>query len=86
VRRGGGDGGPVRDRRGFRGRGVGRDPVGRVDELEGGEIKLKKDDEEADGHHHFLSVDTVAKVEAQEMRVTLNVTGDEAQSLWRAGD
>lgn len=62
------------------------DPIGLVDGIEGGEIKLKKDDGESDGRHHFIPLETVEKVVVQDMRVTLNITGDEAQALWRAGD
>jgi hypothetical protein len=59
------------------------DPVGLVDHLDGGEIKLKRKDGESGGRHHWISVGLLDKVEAQNMRVLLKVTGDEAQSGWR---
>jgi hypothetical protein len=62
------------------------DRVGMVDALEGAEIRLSKRDGESGGRSHYLPVDVVERVESAEMRVYLNLTGDEAQALWRAGD
>ena len=59
------------------------DPVGVVDHLDGGEVKLNRKDGESGGKHHWIPLDWVEKVEVQNMRVLLNVTGDDAQSRWR---
>ena len=59
------------------------DPIGLVDHLDQAEIKLKRKDGESGGVHHWIPLDLVDKVEVQNMRVLLNVSGDEAQSRWR---
>ena len=59
------------------------DPIGLVDHLDDDGIKLKWKDGESGGKHHWIPVDWVEKVVVQDMRVTLNLTGDEAQSRWR---
>ena len=55
--------------------GVGADGqhVGLIDNLG---FKLKKNDPEAQGHHHYLKLDTVATVEGN--RVTLSMPASEA--------
>jgi hypothetical protein len=59
------------------------DPIGLVDHLDDDGIKLKRKDGESGGKHHWIPVDWVDKVVVQDMRVTLNLTGDDAQSRWR---
>lgn len=59
------------------------DPIGLVDGLDGAEVKLQRRDGKSGGRHHWIPVDWVDKVEVQNMRVLLNVAGDEAQSRWR---
>lgn len=62
------------------------DPIGLVDGVEEQGVKLKKDDAESGGKHHYIPLDIVTKVEVQNRRVHLNLTGDEAQALWEEGD
>ena len=62
------------------------DPIGLVDGVEEQGVKLKKDDQEAGGKHHYIPLDIITKVEVQNRRVHLNLTGDEAQALWEEGD
>jgi len=59
------------------------DPIGLVDGVDGAEIRLNRKDGESGGKHHWIPLDWVDKVVVQDMRVTLNVTGDDAQSRWR---
>ena len=51
--------------------------VGTVDKVEGDRIKLTKNDPQAQGEHHYISLDTVASVEQNSVR--LNVSADEAR-------
>ena len=49
--------------------------VGTVDKVEGGRIKLTKDDSGAghhQGHHHYISGDLVAEVEGDKVRLSAN--------------
>ena len=49
--------------------------VGTVDKVEGGRIKLTKDDSGAGhhhGHHHYIAGDLVAEVEGTEVRLSAN--------------
>ena len=49
--------------------------VGTVDKVEGGRIKLTKDDSGAGhhhGHHHYISGDLVAEVEGDKVRLSAN--------------
>jgi hypothetical protein len=49
--------------------------VGTVDKVEGGRIKLIKDDSGAGhhhGHHHYIAGDLVAKVEGDDVRLSAN--------------
>lgn len=56
--------------------------VGTVDRVEGDNIKLTRNDPEAGGEHHFLSVDMVDSVEND--TVTLNATATEAKAMWQS--
>ena len=54
--------------------------VGKVDHLEGvNQIKLTKTDS-ADGKHHFIPLDWVAKVDA---KVHLSKTATDAKAQWK---
>jgi hypothetical protein len=49
--------------------------VGTVDKVEGGRIKLTKDDSGAGhhhGHHHYISADLVAEIEGDKVRLSAN--------------
>lgn len=58
--------------------------VGTVDKVEGDEIKLTKNDPQAQGQHHYIPINLVASVEQDS--VQLNLTADEArqQSMGRS--
>lgn len=43
--------------------------VGRVDSVSAGEIKLRKNDVEAEGLHHYIPLDYVQSVEGDEVRL-----------------
>jgi hypothetical protein len=58
-----------------------RKPVGTVDMVEGDEIKLKKNDPQARGEHHYIPSDWVEKVEGDQVR--LNKSSTEAYAQWR---
>jgi len=59
-----------------------RQPVGTVDHIEGDEIKLAKNDPQANGQHHYIPSDWVEKIEGDQVR--LNKSSSEACSEWRA--
>ncbi len=49
--------------------------VGTVDHVEGGRIKLTKEDSgegHHEGHHHYISADLVAEVEGDKVRLSAN--------------
>lgn len=57
--------------------------VGTVDHLEGSDkIKLTKNDEDADGLHHFIPL---AWVEAVDTSVHLKKTSHDAKREWKPG-
>jgi hypothetical protein len=57
--------------------------VGTVDHMEGeDQIKLTKNDPEADGMHHFIPMDWVDHVDA---KVHLNKSSREAKREWKPG-
>ena len=61
--------------------------VGTVDKIEGGRIKLVKDDSGAghhQGHHHYISGDLVADIEGDNVRLSAN--GDVAVLHETEGD
>ncbi len=54
--------------------------VGVIDHLEANnEIRLARDDTDADGGHHYIPLDWVIHVE---MKVHLNQPGDVAKARW----
>ncbi len=60
--------------------------VGTVDKVEGDRIKLTKNDPQAGGQHHYISLDTVESVEQDTVR--LNMTAQQAMgggSMGQAG-
>jgi hypothetical protein len=57
--------------------------VGRVDRLQGSDIKLAAKDSEGGGRHHLIPVTWVDKVEAQDLRVWLDRPRDAAEAEWR---
>ena len=59
-----------------------RQPVGTVDHLQGNEIKLRKNDPQAGGKHHYIPADWVDRVEGEE--VCLNKPANEATQQWRS--
>ncbi len=54
--------------------------VGTVDHLDGQRMKLTRTDPAAGGEHHFIHIDSVARVE--DRRVVLNRTTAEARDEW----
>lgn len=54
--------------------------VGRVDRVDAGEIKLRKNDTEAGGLHHYIPVDFVQSVEDGEVR--LNKPAHDVKRMW----
>ena len=59
-----------------------RQPVGTVDHIEGDEIKLMKNDPQANGEHHYIPSDWIERIEGDE--VCLKKSSSEARSQWRA--
>ena len=49
--------------------GCDREPVGTVERVVDGRIKLRKDDLQAGGVHHYISTDWVEHVEGDEVRL-----------------
>ena len=64
--------------------------VGAVDRVLDGEIKLNRQDSEAEaesgagrGHHHFIPIDWVERVDTNALRVELNLPKGDAEARWR---
>lgn len=57
-----------------------RQPVGTVDRVEGGRIKLAKTDPQAKGQHHFIPTDWVERVDGND--VCLKQKAQEATKQW----
>ena len=53
--------------------------VGTVDKVEGGHLKIVRDDQRPRNQHQYVTPDWIAAVDD---RVRLNVTIDEAKRLW----
>jgi hypothetical protein len=60
--------------------------VGDVDALTDDGLKLNRRDSEAGGRHHLLPLDTIDRVVADERKVFLNCTQEEAEQRWRTLD
>jgi hypothetical protein len=58
-------------------RGSDGQPVGKVDKLEGGRIKLTKDSASAQGEHQYIDIDAVRSVEGDVL--CLDQTAEEAR-------
>lgn len=56
------------------------EPVGRVDHVKAGEIKLRKNDTEAGGLHHYIPLDFVQSVEGDQ--VCLNKPAHDVKRMW----
>jgi hypothetical protein len=54
--------------------------VGTVDRVEGNQIKLTKNDPDAGGQHHFISLNSIDSV--VESKVTLKQPAGEAKARW----
>ena len=61
--------------------GADRQPVGTVDHVEGDEIKLAKNDPQAQGQHHYIPADWVEGVEGDQ--VCLKQRAQEACQQWQ---
>ena len=61
-------------------------PVGQADGLTDDGLKLARRDAGTDGKHHLLPLDMIDRVVADERKVFLNCTQEEAQSRWRTLD
>lgn len=57
--------------------------VGTVDRVEGDRIKLTKNDSQAQGQHHYITLDAVSSVEQD--AVWLNLTGEQARQQAMGG-
>lgn len=55
--------------------------IGTVDKVEGGRIKLTKNDSGGHNHHHYIPTNWVSRAEGV---VELNKTADEARQQWEA--
>jgi len=60
--------------------------VGEADGLTDGGLKLARRDSEAGDRHHLIPLDLIDRVVADERKVFLNCTQEEAQSRWRTLD
>ena len=70
----------------FEGLGSDNRPVGQADGLTDDGLKLARRDAGTDGKHHVLPLDMIDRVVADERKVFLNCTQEEAQSRWRTLD
>ncbi|MBN8920079.1 MAG: DUF2171 domain-containing protein [Rhizobiales bacterium] len=61
---------------------VGKDGghVGTVDHVEGKQVKLTRSDPAAGGEHHFIGIDTIAKVDS---KVHLNRASKDLLAEWK---
>ena len=61
--------------------GLDRQPVGTIDHIEDGRIKLARHDPLADGQHHYIPVDWVGQIEGDVVR--LRKSADDARREWQ---
>lgn len=59
-----------------------RQPVGTVDKVEGGRIKLTRTDPQSNGQHHYIPTDWVDSVQGQE--VCLRQKAQDARQQWQS--
>jgi hypothetical protein len=55
-----------------------------VDHIEGDQIKLTRNDPQAQGRHHYIPADWIDRVEGEEVR--LRHSASEARAQWRVAD
>lgn len=58
-----------------------KQPVGTVDRVEGGKIKLSKNDPQAQGQHHYIPADWVERIENNQ--VCLRQSARDACQQWQ---
>lgn len=58
-----------------------RQPIGTVDKVEGGRIKLAKNDPQAKGKHHFIPTEWVESVDGQQ--VVLKQSAQDTVQKWQ---
>ena len=59
--------------------------VGTVDKVEGDNIKLTKDDPQAQGQHRYIPLDSVASVDQNGVRLNVSADQAERQSMGKGG-
>ena len=57
-----------------------KQPVGTVDKVEGGRIKLTRNDPQAQGQHHYIPSDWVERIEGDQVR--LRQKAEDAREAW----
>ena len=58
-----------------------KQPVGTVDKVEGGRIKLTRNDPEAEGRHHYIPSDWVERIDGDQ--VWLRQKAEDAREGWQ---
>ena len=58
-----------------------RQPVGTVDKVEGGRIKLTRNDPQAQGQHHYIPSDWVERIDGDQ--VCLRQKAEDAREAWQ---
>ena len=57
-----------------------KQPVGTVDKVEGGRIKLMRNDPQAQGQHHYIPSDWVESIDGEQVR--LRQKAEDAREAW----
>lgn len=60
--------------------GADQQPVGTVDHVENGRIKLTRNDPQAQGKHHYIPADWIDRIDGQQVCLTKNA--QEARQEW----
>ena len=58
-----------------------KQPVGTVDKVEGGRIKLTRNDPQAEGRHHYIPSDWVERIDGDQ--VWLRQKAEDASEGWQ---
>ena len=58
-----------------------KQPVGTVDKVEGGRIKLTRNDPQAEGRHHYIPSDWVERIDGDQ--VLLRQKAEDAREGWQ---
>jgi hypothetical protein len=58
-----------------------KQPVGTVDKVEGGRIKLMRNDPQAQGQHHYIPSDWVESIDGDQVR--LRQKAEDAREAWQ---